>query len=132
MPATTYLSHALLNEVFRGVNYPQNGGTYLALFSTPTDDAGGGTELTTTTAPGYARLSIPAASFSAPANKTISNVAALLFAAATGNWPLITHIAIFDSLTAGNMLTHGPLSTPILVVSGQQAQFNTSDLKATL
>ena len=35
---------------------------------------------------------------------------AIAFNAATGDWGLITHFALFDAATAGNMLAHGTLT----------------------
>ena len=94
-------------------------------------DAGGGTEVT---GGGYARASYTrslasfagtqAAGSTSGSNGTsgqTSNNAPVSFPAPTGTWGLLTHWAIFDSVTGGNMLIHGVLTTPKTVNGGDAA-----------
>ncbi len=132
MPATHYLANALLNEVFRGVNYVPPPTAYIALFSTPTDDLGGGTELTAVTAPGYARAALTSANMSPPTSKRTQNVTVVAFATATGDWPMVTHYAVYDAPTGGNMLHHHPLTEQELIEAGQTPRFGIGQLTFTL
>lgn len=121
-----YLEDKLLNWALRATamgTAPAN--VYLALFTSATSDAGGGTEVANSS--GYARLAVSTTgSFSAPSGGAVSNTAELAFAAASGgNWGTITHVAIIDSGTygAGNWLYHGPLTAAKVVNDGDIFRF---------
>jgi hypothetical protein len=96
MPMTTTEANRYLDEL-RGTTH------YLALFSSMPTDAGGGTELTSVTAPGYARKALSASNLSAASAKQLVNSAAITFAAATSDGPTVVGWAIFTALTAGTM-----------------------------
>ena len=73
---------------------------FVALFTTATDDAAGGTEVTGN---GYARQAVAFDAASSPGGTT-QNSGAVSFTASGGNWGSITHMAIYDASTAGNRL----------------------------
>ena len=50
------------------------------------------------------------------------NVAIITFPTATAAWGTVTHVAVYDALTAGNMLKHGPLAASRVVASGDTFQ----------
>lgn len=77
---------------------------YVALFSSPTDDGSGGTELSTG---GYARAAV---TFNVTGSQAL-NSAELTFPS-SADWPQITHVAVYDAVTGGNRLYHGPLAAP--------------------
>jgi len=86
---------------------------YLGLSTAdPTDDASG---LAEPSGNGYARQSI---AFNAAASRKVENTALVTFPQASGSWGTITHWALFDAVSAGNMLAHGSLVTSKSVVSG--------------
>lgn len=60
---------------------------------------------------GYARLTIPITSWEDAAAGSISNSEELTFAIATGDWGTITHWALFDAITDGNMLISDAVTT---------------------
>lgn len=119
-----YLEAALLNEVLRNVGYTPPATVYLALFTSATTDAGGGTEVT---GGSYARQAV---TFSAPSGGATENSGAITFT----NLPAaaITHAALMDALTAGNMLFHGALNTPRTVGAGDSLTFAVGDIDASL
>jgi hypothetical protein len=121
--ATTYLANALANHVLRGTAYTAPSNRRLALFTTATTDAGGGTEVT---GGSYARQSV---TFSAPSNGAVENTADVVFT----NMPAatVTHWAIMDATTGGNMLLHGALNAPAVVSSGQDLPFVAGDIDIT-
>ena len=132
-----YLEQAVLNAVLRGVAFPApSATTYVALFTSDPLDDGSGTELTNITAPGYARVGVAAAGgwtapeVSTPATgSTVSNVAAVEFPEAVGDWAgPITHFALFDSAANGNMLFRGQLSTPRTIATGDVLRFSVGAL----
>ena len=102
---------------------------YVGLFTAAPSDTGGGTEVSGN---GYARKATGTISVSGTAT-TASNSAAIEFAAASGgNWGTITHAAIFDASTAGNMLAWAPLTTSRTINDGDVFRIPASSLTITL
>lgn len=112
---TNTLETLLSNATLRGTTYTGSR-LYMALFTAAPGEAGGGTEATFT---GYARVSfrsdIQANSdqFSVPDGAgTASNTNDLVYAANSGSSQTVTHFAIFDASSGGNMLFYGTLAAP--------------------
>ena len=124
---SNYLENALLNATLRNTTYTSPATVYAALFTSDPTDAGSGTECS---GPGYTRKAI---TFAAPSNGVTTNSAAAVeFDQATGSWGTITHFAIFDALTTGNMLYHGALTTSKTIGDGDVFKFATSSVSVTL
>lgn len=84
---------------------------YLALFTAAPGEAGGGTEVTGS---GYARQAVNLGTDGK------ANTAQITFVA-TGNWPNpVTHLAIMDASSAGNMLWYAPLASSRTIDNGDQ------------
>lgn len=120
-----FLENKLFNEVLRNTDYAPPATVYVALFTTATSDDGSGTEVT---GGSYARQTV---TFAAPSNGAASNNAAVTFPQATGNWGTITHFALMDASTGGNMLLHGPLTASKVVNSGDVFTFPSGSLTVT-
>ena len=119
-----YAENKLIEHLVRQVAYTSPTTVYLALFTTATTDAGGGTEVT---GGSYARQAI---TFGAASGGTCTNSSAVSFTgmpAAT-----VTHAAIMDASTAGNMLMHGALTASKTVGAGDTLTFAIGDIAATL
>lgn len=102
---------------------------YVALFTAAPSDTGGGTEITGN---GYARVATGTITVSGTAT-TATNSAAIEFAAASGgNWGTITHAAIMDASTGGNMLAWAPLTTSRTINDGDVFRIPASSLTVTL
>lgn len=103
---------------------------YIALFTVSPSDSGGGTEVT---GGSYARKSTVAADWNAASTTTgtTSNATAITFAQATANWGTVSHWAIMDAVTGGNLLRWGELTTPKVVNSGSTARFPIGSLSLT-
>jgi hypothetical protein len=109
---TDYLENKILGHVFGSAPYTKPATLYVALFTTPTDDAGAGSEVPGS---GYARVAV---TFSVTGS-TASNSVEVAFPVATSSgWGTITHGAIFDAATGGNMLAQGALAYPKEVAAG--------------
>lgn len=121
---TDHLENALLNEVLRNVNYVPPATVYLALFTTATSDAGGGTEVT---GGSYARQAV---TFTAASGGATENSGSVTFTNMPG--VTVTHAAIMDALTAGNMLFHGALSASQVVTAGASLTFAAGAIDASL
>lgn len=104
----------ILNAILRNTAYTSVATVYVGLFTVaPTGiGAGGGTEVTGNA---YARQSV---TFGAPvqtnATSSTNNSAQITFPAATGTgWGTIVGAAIFDAVSAGNMLYYIPVLTGV-------------------
>jgi hypothetical protein len=71
----------------------------------------------------YARKSTAPADWDAAVSGALDNANAITFVEATASWGTITHFALFDASTAGNMLAHGTLTASKLIDNGDTASF---------
>jgi hypothetical protein len=81
---------------------------------------------------GYARVATSGASWTTSSGGSLSNAGDISFPQATGSWGTITHFALFDAASAGNMLAHGALSQSKTITSGDTAKFAAGDLDVSL
>jgi hypothetical protein len=125
MSFTNFLETELLDHVFGGNAYTAPSTLYVGLFTAAPGEAGGGTELSGNA---YARQSC---AMSVTGN-TASNSANVEFPAATGSWGTVTHAAIFDASTGGNMLAYATLTSSKVVETGDILRFSTGQLQVTL
>jgi hypothetical protein len=121
---STYLADKLLNWLKGTTMGAAPATTYCALFNgDPTDAGSGGTEVTTT----IEAAGRQAITWGAPSGKIMSNSADVDFGNADAG-ATITHIAIFDAATVGNMLGSFALSPSRVVTTGDPVKFSVGDL----
>jgi hypothetical protein len=128
MDFSNYLANATINATTRGVPYAPPVKVYVSLYTTdPTkDDTGlevsgsGGT---------YSREELK---LGQPFDGVSTNENLMQWNTATTDWGVITHVAIHDSETGGNMLYYTPLDVPKNIEVGDQFQITVSNLKLTL
>ena len=128
MSFSDYTEDKLLDHLLKTAAFTQPAAIYVALSTAdPLDDGSGLAE------PGvgaYARTQNdvwdPSSAGSA------SNTGAITFPEATASWGTITHFALFDAVSGGNMLGHGALTTSKTIDSGDTAQFAAGDITVTL
>jgi hypothetical protein len=63
---------------------------------------------------------------------TASNNAALEFPTATASWGTITHVAVFDAVTTGNMIAYATLTSSKTIATGDVLRVPAGDLDITL
>ena len=121
---SNYLANAILGW-FGGDDMPTAPATvYVALFNgDPTAAGSGGTEVTTTIRAG-GRVAVD---WGAVASRARANDAQIDFGTAAGA-ATVTHAAIFDASTAGNMLAYTPLDNTRNVNAGDPVVFPVGDL----
>lgn len=119
-----FLENKLVEHVLRNVAYTSPTTVYLALTTTATSDAALGTEVT---GGSYVRKAI---TFGAASNGVCLNSVAVSFTSMPAC--TVTHAAIMDASTAGNMLFHGPLTASKTVGAGDTLTFAISDLSASM
>lgn len=105
---------------------------YVALCTAAPTDASTGSTITEATYTGYARKSTTAADWGASSGGTKSNSAAITFAACTGGSSTVTHFAICDALTLGNVFCYGTLTSQLAVSNGITPEFAIGDLDISL
>ena len=122
----TFETH-VLNYVFTATSVTRPTAWYLALFtSNPADDASGTEVSTSGTA--YARQS---ATFTVSGD-TASNSAAIEFPTATASFGTVSHVAVFDASTGGNMIAYAALTASKAIDTGDVFRVPASDLDITL
>lgn len=121
---TTYLSHAMLTHIDNGTAYTAPTSNNLALFSTATDDSGGGTELTGNN---YSRQDCD---FGTAAAEVASNATQIQFSATPSAWTGATYAAIYDQTT--NMLFHTSIGETWTVNGGETLTIAVGDLDLSL
>jgi hypothetical protein len=129
-----YLEVELRKHVFRTGTFTKPSELWVALCTAATLDADTGSTITEPAAlEGYLRAQLdPAdANWSAPdgLGGLTANLAELSYTADGGDWGTITHVAICDADTAGNVLFHGELDSPKVVNDSDTLKFEVTELK---
>jgi hypothetical protein len=101
---------------------------YIALYTAPPSDSGGGTELSGS---GYARGAVTFAPAASPAGTT-SNSNAVTFTASGSSWGVVSHMGLFDAVTSGNLLVHGSLAAPLTIGDGDAVVFAIGSVELAL
>lgn len=126
---TDYTENLVLNWLLTANSATRPTAWYVGLFTAAPSDTGGGTEVSGNA---YARVATGTITVSGTAT-TATNAAAIEFAAANGgNWGTITHAAIFDASTGGNMLAWAALTTSRTINDGDVLRIPASSLTVTL
>lgn len=137
---TDYAEAKILDFLFRGTIWLQRPPTlYFGLLTAEPSDTTPGTEVA---AGGYARVSKPANTTNfGGLNRTAStdpliqhggimaNGVAIAFPKATANWGTVTHIAVYDAASAGNMILWKALNSPAPVSINEVLTFAVGDLQ---
>ena len=103
---------------------------YVGLSTADPGDDGSG--LSEPSGNGYARVATSAADWNSASGGALDNANALEFAEATGSWGTVTHFALFDASSSGNLLAHGSLTQSKTIASGDTARFSAGDLDVSL
>lgn len=129
---SNYLEDELLDHVFgcNSRNWTPPTNIYVALSTA--DPLDGGTGLAEPSGGAYARMSTAAADWSVSSGGAVSNVNTITFPQATASWGTITHIALFDAASVGNMLAHADLNISKTIDNGDQLRIPAGDLDVTL
>lgn len=127
--ASDYIETIILDHITGNSVYSAPGVLYLALF---TSDAGLETGIITSEVSGvnYERKPII---FNPAVQNQIQNANTILFPqAGTGGWGTITHCAVMDSVTNGNVLFHSTVSPSTLINEGDTFRVNIATLTITI
>lgn len=126
MSLSNYLELKFLDHSLKNTAYTSPATVYMAAYTSDPGEANTGTEVSGSS---YARVAITFGAASAGASL---NSADIVFPTASGSWGTVTHFAIFDALTTGNMLYYGALGASIAVSTGQRLRFDAGSLSVSL
>jgi len=127
MSFSNYLETEILDHVFGGAAYTAPGTLYLALHTADPAEDGSGTEVSTS-GTAYARATV---AFTTSGNTT-SNTAAVEYSTATANFGTVSHVAVWDASTGGNMLAYAALTSSKTIETGDVFRVPAGDLDITL
>ena len=138
---TDFLENKLVDNFFRTTTYTRPSVLGVALFTAAPGETGGGTEVS---GGSYARVDNPplntnwnatqggTSGNSSGTGGLTDNAVDITFPSPSANWGTITHFAIFDATSGGNMLIYGALGTSKTVNNGDPApKFTAGDLDIT-
>ena len=133
--ASNYLENKLLDHVLKNTSFSQPSFLYLALFTNTSGNAatnlenGTLTDEVSTSSTGYGRTAI---TFAAASGGSAASSATVTFSTATSNWGTITHVAIMDAATSGNVLFWGAVTTSKTIETGDTFQVTSGNLTISL
>ena len=123
-----YLENKLIDFLLRGQTFTAPTTVYVGLLTAAPSDTGGGTEVS---GGSYARVSVASSlanwagtqssgstAASSGTGGTTSNNNAITFPAPTASWGVVTHMAVYDASTAGNLLFYAALGTSKTINNG--------------
>jgi len=129
VPFSTTIDNKILDHLTGKATWTAPVAFYAGLSSTTPTKAGG--NVTEPSSGAYARVQITAAQFDAAASSATQNNVDKAFPQATADWVAganLTHLVIYDAVSAGNFLGFKALVTPKPVLSGDTAKILNGDL----
>lgn len=128
---TDYFENKLVDQIFRAQAFTFPATLHIGLLTAAPSDSSAGTEVS---GGSYARVAVTCSLAnwagtqgagttvaSSGTTGTTSNNNAITFPTPTANWGTITHFAIYDASTAGNMLAYAALTASKTVNNGDPA-----------
>ncbi len=102
--------------------------TFVQLYSQDPMDAGSATGAL------YTRIAVASGGWTrgTGGNGTLTNTAAITITSSAASGATATHVAVFDTITGGNMLFAGLLSAPKTIATGDEVKFNATALTLTV
>jgi hypothetical protein len=133
--ASNYLENKVLDHVLTATTYTAPASRFLGLFVNTSGnaaanlEAGTLTDEVTTSSSAYIRKAV---TFSAASSGTSATSATVTFDAATANWGSITHVAVMDAVSGGNVLFWGAVTTSKTIETGDTFQVSAGNLTVSL
>lgn len=121
---TSYLQKKLLDHTLGLAAYVMPA-VFVSLFTANPGEAGSHTNEVSSITTGYGRIALTAKMNVTDAVTGIaSNSTTITFGPATSDWGTITHVAIEDAGSGGNMLLYGALTVVQTTPIGESVQFS--------
>ena len=125
---STYLENKIIDHMLRNQSFTPPTTVYVALF-TADNGLESGTITGEVSGGAYARQAV---TLSAASDGESSNSADIEFPTATADWGTITHVALMDAASGGNVLMHSALDASKTVNNGDTFKINSGDLDITV
>tara|TARA_R110000796_G_scaffold190710_1_gene307406 strand:+ start:264 stop:644 length:381 start_codon:yes stop_codon:yes gene_type:complete len=125
MSFSNYLETEILDFAFTTGTATRPTSWYIALYTAPPGESGGGTEVS---GGGYVRQSV---TFSVSGD-TASNTGAVEYPTATSSYGTVSHVGVFDASSGGNLLAYSALNVSKAIDTGDVFRIPTGDLDITL
>lgn len=102
--------------------------TFVQLYSQDPTDAGSATGAL------YTRVAVAAGGWTrgTGGNGTLTNTGAITITSSAASGATATHVAVFDTITGGNMLFAGLLAASKTIATGDEVKFNATALTLTV
>lgn len=126
-----YLENKIVDWLLRGQAFTPPATVYVALLTAAPSDTGGGTEVS---GGSYARVAVTSSlanwagtqsagstTASSGTGGTTSNNAAVTFPTPSASWGVVTHAALYDASSSGNLLVWGALTASKTINNGDPA-----------
>lgn len=133
--ASNYLENKVLDHVLTATSYTAPTTRYLALFNNTSTLAGANleagilTDEISSSGTAYVRKTV---AFAAASGGTSATNATVTFDAATASWGTVTHVAVMDESTGGNVLFWGAVTTSKTIDTGDTFQVTSGNLTVSL
>jgi len=126
---STYLANKFLDHVFKVASFTVPTNIYVGLSTANPGDSASG--LAEPSGNGYAR--VQKNTWDAAASGATENTGAITFPTiVTSDWGTLTHCALFDASTAGNMLMYAALGVSQVTAVGNVVEYDDGALDITL
>lgn len=131
--ASNYTETNIINALLRGTAFPLPTGVYVSLHTANPGEAGGN-EVSTAAWPSYVRKDAADggaidSGWSAPTDGQTKNAKQILYPSMNGAGAVaLTHWALYDASTGGNLLAYAPLTTPRTLNPGDVFVFDVNTL----
>lgn len=125
---SNYSEKLLLDWLLTGEAVSRPTSWFVGLFTSTPSDSGGGTEVSTGA---YVRQALTVGPATSGVG-TSSNTNTVSFTASGASYGVVTHVGIFDSVSGGNLLWHGPILVSKEVLDGDGLKFDPGTLIFTL
>jgi len=125
---STYLENKIIDHMLRNQSYTPPTTVYVALF-TADNGLEGGVITGEVSGGSYARQAL---TLTAASDGESSNSSDITFPQATADWGTITHVALMDASTGGNVLMYSALDASKTVNNGDTFKINAGDLDMTV
>ena len=127
---SNHLEEKVLQHFFGGSIQAAPSDLYVALYVSDPTESDTGTEVN---GANYARQKIAFGTVGQSGTKSVvNNTGVITFPQAGGSWGTITHFAIRDAETGGNLLVYAPLSVSKSIGAGDRMEFPIGGITVTL
>lgn len=112
MPASNYLQAKIADHVVGKTSFTMPTNVYVALCTAEVTDTQTGSTITEANYTSYARVQTDGDDWNAYASDETTNANEITFPACTGGTSSVTHFAVLDASTNGNLLFFDALDSP--------------------